>query len=121
MAGRRDPNRPRCLTCGAAIPKRFESWSVSPAAPNGRESGSADYAKRTLYFDSGDPRRPRTLEDCQRFTNSRVTRINGYIAGLVSGFTAWDGESYIDSHFCKAGCAERFGRKAAALGVRFNG
>jgi hypothetical protein len=115
---RRDPGRPRCLICGAAIPKLMECWSVSPATANGRQSGDSDYGKRTLYFDSSDPRRPRTLADCQRFTNSRVHRVNGYLAGVVSSFTAWDGESYISPHFCKNSCAERFGRRAAAMGVR---
>lgn len=114
----RDPNRPRCLTCGAAIPKLMESWSISPATANGRRNGDSDYGKRTLYFDADAPNRPRTLADCQRFTNSRVHRINGYLSGVVSSFTAWDGESYISPHFCKNGCAEAFGRKAARLGVR---
>jgi hypothetical protein len=110
--------RPRCLQCGAAIPKRFEAWSVSPATANGRQNGEVDARRRSIYFDKDHPGAPSTIADCQRFTNATVKRVNGYLAGRVSSFSAWDGESYQDPHFCKNKCAERFGRRAAAAGAR---
>jgi hypothetical protein len=111
-------SRPRCLQCGGPIPKQFERWGVSPAKANGRQNGEVDARKRSIFFDKDAPGAPATKEDCQRFTNATVQRVDGYLAGRVSCFSAWDGESYADPHFCKNKCAERFGRRAAASGVR---
>lgn len=64
---------------------------------------------------------PRTVEDCQRLTNMPVYSVLGYGSNspeewwpIISSFTTWDGESYVDIDFCSDRCAAVYGRRAAA-------
>lgn len=69
-----------------------------------------------------DPHHPRTVEDCQKLTNHPIFAVYDYgrnapkeWRGFIEYFTTWDGESYVDEHFCSDRCALQYGRRAAAL------
>ncbi len=94
---------PLCRFCGKTIKKRT----------------------RDVYFNSERFRggfgvtmveRPVTREDAQKFFNEKIiaSKFEDDLEGrCVYRVTLWDGETYINKHFCKNGCAESFGRMMA--------
>lgn len=62
---------------------------------------------------------PRTLTECQPLSNHQVIAVRGYSINqphdwwpYISSFESWDGESYVDEHFCNDRCAAEYGRRA---------
>jgi hypothetical protein len=50
---------------------------------------------------------PTTIEDCQKLSNQPVVSVHGFGSNkprewwkYISWFYTWDGESYLDEHFC---------------------
>lgn len=73
-----------------------------------------------IGYDAPHENHPRTVEDCQRRSNAKVVKINGYASNTprewwpyVAFYYTWDGESYKDDHFCSDECAGAYGRRAA--------
>ena len=87
---------PHCLQCGRPIPKRT----------------------KTVMFSHQDSNAPKSKAECQQQTNGKIVSVRYWGTGRVSQFSVWDGESYIDPHFCQGSCAALFGRRAARAGVR---
>lgn len=94
---------PTCLQCGKDLQPRFVVHQMG----------------KTIL-----PDHPRGLEDCQKLTNRQVVAIHDYginrpdLKGYVEWFDTWDGESVFDPHFCGNTCAAKFGRRAAAEGLK---
>lgn len=85
----------------------------------GRRHGEREtsYGVTQLYLDAGSA--PRSKADCQRYANQPVARIKYDANGSVDNFSTWDGESYLDRHFCTDRCAAAQGRASADHGARF--
>jgi hypothetical protein len=88
--------QPNCLQCGKPIPKKTE-WQE---------------------YRHTDENAPRSKAEAQRLFNATVVGLRYWPSGRACSVFTWDGESYQDEYFCAKQCAERFGRRAARLGVR---
>lgn len=71
--------------------------------------------------DKLDKNSPKTLEDCQKFSNQPVIAVHGFginksreYWSYISWFETWDGESYVKEPFCSDRCAMTYGLRAAA-------
>lgn len=107
-------SRPHCIVCGKQIKKRFQSISFMPAAANGREN--YDREGSTMYLEV--ELRPKTKQECQRFTNHQVLTVNMDHTDHVHSFKWWEGE-YEDEFFCTGTCARKQGYASARHGERF--
>jgi len=73
-----------------------------------------------IGHDAPHENHPKTIEDCQRRSNTQVVKINGFASNTprewwpyIAFYYTWDGESYKDDHFCSDECAGKYGRRAA--------
>jgi len=94
---------PLCRFCGNKIKKRTRDVYF-----NCEKFHSGFGERRT--------ERPVTRDDAQKFFNEKIiaSKFDDDIEGrCIYRVTLWDGETYLDKHFCKDGCAEDFGRMMA--------
>jgi hypothetical protein len=111
----RSNKQPACRFCGAPIAKFTESHSVA--------------------WRSGQVLR--TIAECQALSNAQVVSVRYHErepwadpegrlevratspeGRFVTGFSTWDGESYIDEFFCNGAHAKRFAYQCARKGLK---
>jgi hypothetical protein len=99
--------RPLCRFCGNPIAKTTVTVQFVENGSN-TNSPSGNWRQRVGA--------PRTREEAQRFVNEPIQTVKFLGDGddkRIVKLTAWDGESYLDEHFCKDSCAQFFGRMIA--------
>lgn len=106
--------RPRTtkVICGHEMTDQEERQ----AKPEGTREVS-ELGNVTLYTAN----KPRTKEDCQRFTNGTVLSVKRDWRNpeFIGEFSFWDGSSYMDEFFHSGECAQKQGYAAARDGHRW--
>lgn len=93
---------PLCRYCGAQIKKRTTTFLLRKT-PIPHNLNSAFW--KELVVDSF----PAEKGDCQRLTNYLVMSVTRSAdRAHITGFTAWDGVSYVDKFFCDGNHAKEF-------------
>lgn len=107
-------SRPHCIVCGKQIRKRFESISFLPVQGNRQ---NYDRKEGNIYLDH--EHRPKTKEECQRFTNHAIISVSvDHTGERIFSFKWWEGE-YEDEFFCSGKCAQKQGYASARAGHRW--
>lgn len=107
-------SRPHCIVCGKQIRKKMVTLTFSLATANGRQNHHRE--GHTVYLDP--ELRPKTKEDCHRFTNHEIVRIETDHNGRVWNIVWWEGD-YQDEFFDTGRCAQKQGYASARSGQRF--
>lgn len=104
------PHKRYCIVCARPIKKRVSEIRVQPISLD----HTANFMTAHINADL------RTLDDCRRHTNAPfIISTRRRDGDLITAFTTWDGESYVDQYFCRNVCAVRQGYAAASHGHRF--
>jgi predicted component of type VI protein secretion system len=103
------PFQPTCLGCRRKIPKHCDNVYLSKDAEyhNKSEVERATNQRVVSIRYSDDWHH---VEDDNASSGSRLVRKTGK---LVSSYSTWDGESYVDEFFCNGTCMRRFAYAAA--------
>lgn len=121
-------DRPKCIVCGRALPKRTDTLyfrEPQPYRPAERRQWGGDFPAQeekpdgfregnSLYLEH----RPRTRTDAQRYVNGQIVSSKRH-ADFLHSVNYWDGESYADEFFCTNNCAQKQGYASAHHGARF--
>lgn len=107
MSREKAPTRP-CIVCKRPIPRRHDHVPVEPL------TGWSPHHEVSIKADL------RTLADCRRHTNKPyILSATQNVSGMITGFNAWDGESYTSQYFCTNNCAMAQGLASAQHGHRY--
>lgn len=103
----KSPTQPHCRMCDKAIPKKTESHFLRLRDSNANPQ----------FYTVVDAL-PKTQAECQKLTNHKVVSVRysavyddvsrEVVGREMSSFNTWDGESYVDEHFCNGNCCRRF-------------
>lgn len=95
--------QPYCRMCGKPIKKHVRTVWVESTTADRQYHRSSEFSRHAYADDV------RTKADCQRLTNGHVVSVNrSHKPEFIRRFGEWDGESYLDKHFCGGPCTTSF-------------